>query len=254
MHPTHLRLAIVLGGLVVTAQPASAQAASVRIRGQVTDSLGVPIQGADVLLRSASVTMTTDSLGLFSFGPLVPGLHLLQVRAIGWRPVYFTIQTEPGQEWVGRVGLEQAPQALPELRVTGRLAKPARYAGTGKYDDFFRRRRTATGVFRLRDEIDRLAPLYTGDLLKGIPSIRVSFSGGATSVRFDRCKEPGAKVSVWLDGVRIQTRSHARGPARECGPRAGRAGTGHDRAGGVRSSGRPREAEDSRLGGRRRWA
>lgn len=186
----------------------SPQAPSVRIRGQVTDSLGIPISRAEVLLRSASITRVTDSLGLFSLGPVESGLHLLQVRAIGWRPVYFTIQTEPGEEWVGRVGLEQMPQTLPEIRVTSPLAKPERYAGTTKYDDFFRRRRTATGVFRLRDEIERLAPLNVADLLKGVPSVRVSFNGPSTSIRFDRCNQPGAKAGVWLDGVRIRARSH----------------------------------------------
>lgn len=186
----------------------SPQAPSVRIRGQVTDSLGIPISRAEVLLRSASITILTDTLGLFSFGPVESGLHLLQVRAIGWRPVYFTIQTEPGEEWVGRVGLEPVPQTLPEIRVTSPLAKPERYAGTAKYDDFFRRRRTATGVFRLRDEIERLAPLNAADLLKGIPSVRVSFSGSSTSIRFDRCNQPGAKAGVWLDGVRVKARSH----------------------------------------------
>jgi hypothetical protein len=180
----------------------------VRIRGQVTDSLGIPISRAEVLLRSASITILTDSLGLFSFGPVESGLHLLQVRAIAWRPVYFTIQTEPGEEWVGRVGLEPAPQTLPEIRVTSPRAKPERYAGTAKYDGFFRRRRTATGVFRLRDEIDRLAPLNAADLLKGVPSVRVSFNGPATSIRFDRCNQPGAKAGVWLDGVRIRAKSH----------------------------------------------
>jgi hypothetical protein len=198
---------IVLGPLALAAQAVTAQVPTVRIRGQVTDSLGIPNPRAAVLLRSASISVTTDSLGLFSFDHVVAGLQLLQVRAIGWRPLYFTIQTEPGEEWVGRVGLEPVPQTLPELRVTGRLAKPERYAGTTMYDDFFRRRRTATGVFRLRDEIDRLTPLYTADLLKGIPTVRVSFGGGSTAVRFTRCEGPGAKVGVWLDGIRIRAKS-----------------------------------------------
>ena len=41
--------------------------------------------------------------------------------------------------------LEPGKFELPEIEVTARYAKPARYAGTNKYDDYFRRRRIGFG-------------------------------------------------------------------------------------------------------------
>jgi len=62
---------------------------------------------------------------------------LLQLRRPGYRAQLLKLDGD----WSGRVLLEPGVFELPEIKVTGRYAKPARYAGTTKYDDYFRRRR-----------------------------------------------------------------------------------------------------------------
>ncbi len=118
---------------------------------------------------------------------------------------------EEGQEQTFQLGLERAPQFLPDLIAKGTvLEKPPEYAFTPRYDGFFHRRRVRSGTFRVRNQ----SPWFqsasrTADLLQGIPSVRVSSSGGITTVAFPGCKGGAStKVAVWIDGSRVMTDDH----------------------------------------------
>lgn len=205
-----LFLSLAIGCILAVGRPPSlvAQAGTVTVRGQVTDSLGVSIPLAEVLAIGTSMRAVADSNGLFSLAGLRPGTHLFLARGIGWKPMNFTVQLAAGEQWVGRVLLEAAPIRLPDLIATGKYAKPERYASTTKYDDFFRRRALAAGVFRTREQIEAMFPLSAADLLKNIPSVRVAFNASFSSVTFGRCSGPSAKVAVWIDGARVRTSNH----------------------------------------------
>ncbi|NOT09931.1 MAG: TonB-dependent receptor plug domain-containing protein [Gemmatimonadales bacterium] len=186
----------------LAAKALSAQEAPTRLKAQVTDSLGVAIPLAEVIVMGTTFRATADSEGVVLFTGLPSGLQLIQVRAIGWRGIYFTLRLEPGQHWVGRIGLEPVGTPLPDIVVQGRrgvVQKPGRYAGTEKYDDFFRRKKFGFGTFRTREDIDRASPMRTVDLLQGIPSVTVTSDGAI----FRRCSGPAARVGVWIDGWRV---------------------------------------------------
>jgi len=102
---------------------------------------------------------------------------------------------------------------LPELRVVARYAKPARYAATAKYDDFFRRRRQGIGQFIDREEIDRRAPMEVIDLLQGRAGIKVSAQapGMGSTIFFARCNEYPPKINVYVDGRKLFARSSLEG-------------------------------------------
>ena len=90
----------------------------------------------------------------------------------------------------------------------GRFAKPPEYALTHRYDGFFRRRLVRAGTFRIRGDPTFTHAIHTGDLLVGIPGVRVSFGPGGTTVGFSRCRGAGSKVAVWIDGARVMTNNH----------------------------------------------
>ncbi len=90
----------------------------------------------------------------------------------------------------------------------GRFAKPAEYAFTTRYDDFFRRRAFRSGTFRTREDALFQSAFQTAELLRGIPGVFVRFSQGGLSVAFSACRESYAKVSVWIDGARVITDNH----------------------------------------------
>lgn len=190
--------------LALHAAPVAAQQ-SVRIfRGQVTDSMGVPVPLAEISILGTGLRVVADSQGLFRITDVPVGLHPVIVRSIGWKPLFLFLRMGENEERIARIGLEPAPQQLPELIVEGgKFAKPPEYAFTRKYDDFFRRRRVRSGTFRTRNDPLFANAIYTGDLLRGIPGVRVSFGAGGTGVLFTSCRGASGRVTVWIDGARV---------------------------------------------------
>jgi hypothetical protein len=204
-----IRPTLVAAALVCLASPLAGQAGTGIFRGKVTDSLGIPVPLAEIVLLGTSFKALADSDGIFRIAGIPRGLHPVIVRSIGWKPLFFMLRMEENDEFIGRIGLEPAPQRLPELTVEGgRFAKPAEYALTTRYDDFFRRRQVRPGIFRTRGDPSFANAISTGDLLKMIPGVRVSFGEGGTSVEFSRCRGGSSKVAVWIDGARVMTNNH----------------------------------------------
>src|SRR5512145_2997176 len=96
------------------------------------------------------------------------------------------------------------PTTLPEITVEAdRFAKPARYAATTKYDDFFRRRKTGFGTFITREAIEKMNAFHTHEIIRNVPGVRVSsMSGDPETVRvnFVRCSGGRSNVAVYVDG------------------------------------------------------
>jgi hypothetical protein len=183
--------------------------ASGRLRGQVTDSLGVAIPHASVLLLGTDLSATTDADGLFRFSVLGARHYSVLVRAIGWKPLMFDLTIQPAEEWVGRIGLEPSPLQLPELSVTGRSAKPLRYANTTRFDGFYSRRGMGLGHYFTRDQVDAAIASGAqgfGNLLERMAVPGVRFGPGAQPsdvYTFDRCRKEQGEVGVWIDGARV---------------------------------------------------
>ncbi len=100
--------AVALPGLVYSANPAFGQAISVNggsIQGTITDNSGAVVPGASVNVSGidtgTKATLTTDSRGYYSIGPLNPGSYLISVAATGFeklevRTVIRTGTASPG--------------------------------------------------------------------------------------------------------------------------------------------------------------
>lgn len=131
----------------------SAQADSVPIvvSGTVVDPMHKPVEGAEIRVPGTTSSTLTPADGTFRLSARMKGVLLVQVR----RPGYNAQILRVTDHWSGTVLLVPGAFELPEIQITARYAKPAKYAGTAKYDDFFRRRRQGFGTFIDRDEIDR---------------------------------------------------------------------------------------------------
>jgi len=123
---------------------------------------------------------------------------LVRVRRIGYRPVLIRFDGD----WIGVIVLQAGSVVLPDLEVTARWAKPARYAATSRYDGFFDRRRRGFGLFVDRGEIERRGSLRVAELLVGKAGVRVDLRppGEGTIVSFARCNEFPPKINVYIDG------------------------------------------------------
>jgi Outer membrane cobalamin receptor protein len=75
--------------------------------------------------------------------------------------------------------------------------KPERYAKTGRFDDFYRRRAQGLGTFLTREDIDARAAEKPEDLLRSVTGIRIRYQGMNPFIEFLRCDQ----VNVYIDGA-----------------------------------------------------
>jgi len=163
----------------------------------VVDTAGVPISHAVVSVVGQPLRARTDSAGWFRLESVPPGVRLFSVRALGYRPLMWTLTLRPGQNAHGRISLKQfdAAVVLPELTVVGEQYVPARMAG------FYQRRALGLGQYIDREAIERRNPFVMTDLLLGLAGVRVYRTNDpfANEVVFLRCE----RIGVYVDGFRL---------------------------------------------------
>ncbi len=156
----------------------------------------------------------TDSSG--TFHALVPsGVAAVHIRAVGFAPLDTqVVVSQASRDFVFL--LARGTVTLPMVATTATVLKPARYAETSKYDEFYERRHTAIGgTFITREDIDKSSAVELVDLLRGISGVRLERNRfGQPTVVLNRCKmsiadKPGEStaskaVQVFVDGRKMQ--------------------------------------------------
>jgi hypothetical protein len=198
-----IRLTALLLACSASSLAAQADTGRIMIAGTVLDPLRNPIEGAEIRIVGGGPSALSSPAGTFRiFAPRAKQI-LVQVRRPGYRAELLVLD----REWSGTVLLHPGVFELPEIKVTARYAKPAKYAGTARYDDYFRRRRIGFGQFISREDIERRNPFRTIDILQAQPGIRTSIHppGAAygSVVAFARCNEYPPKINVYIDGRKL---------------------------------------------------
>jgi hypothetical protein len=189
-----------LAAIPAVALQAQTDTTRVMISGIVVDPQRQPLEGVEVRLVGDSLRRFTSRAGTFRLSAPRGTELLLQLR----RPGYNAQLLKLKGEWSGTVLMVPGAFELPDIQVNARNAKPAEYAGTTKYDDYFRRRRQGLGEFITREDIDRRNPLHTFEIFEGRPGIRVSFQPDrGTFVAFARCNEYPPKINVYVDANKL---------------------------------------------------
>lgn len=170
--------------LLVTAADVRAQFPG-ELRGDVIDVLsGRPVPSADVRLEGVSSPETTDAAGAFRVRGIEPGRYTLSVRAPGYAALTRTVVIENGA--VTSVRIELRPDAVEVEGVVARVDAAPDGARTLRAAD-----------------LDALAGGSVGDLVDGLPGVRVEARGrGGAEVPSIR-GSGGDAVLVLVDGVPI---------------------------------------------------
>lgn len=186
--------------LSTSARGQSLTAQSSIVVAYITDTAGRPLSGAEIQVVGTSLRGTSDELGRIALVAVPAGRIILRVRRLGYAELITPVTVTPGVLPEARYRLTPVATDLKKVVVRASELKPDRYAGTGKFDEFYRRRAQGNGTFLTREIIDARNAQKSEDLLRMVTGVRIRYRGTVPSVQFMRCD----RVNVYFDGIRSQ--------------------------------------------------
>ena len=182
-------------------------AQTVAIRGRVVSPDGHALSDAEIRIRGTAYAASSDSIGAFEIKGIPSGHVILDARRLGFLAQQFELDLAAGRDRRVELMLPVVPHDLPNVRVTDTLGKPARYANTHRYDQFFERRSTGIGKFFTREDIDAQFKSHTPELLQGLSGVKIRRIGDEWKVQFTRCNlgmpgqaDPSEFIQVFING------------------------------------------------------
>lgn len=148
--------------------PAALAAQAGTVRGVVTDSVGNPMRGIEVLALQQERSTRTDAQGRFILRGLPWGQVVLMARSPGWKPQDRVVQIgDNGAEGEVRFSLTRTVQLIDTARIVSQDGCAA-----FRYEGFECRRRAGIGQFRGPEELEALRPQYWADMFEGMNGLR----------------------------------------------------------------------------------
>jgi len=162
--------------------PAEAQVRTARFEGRVVDhQTGLPVGGAVIALRGDPVRTVSDDSGRFERGGLAAGLHIVEVRAVGYAAGTWGIEVASAQVLSAVLRLKLLVHQLPEVVVLGEPGGVRRSLA-----EFHRRRQRGMGLFITEEEIAQRGATTLGELVRTLAGVEVNCGGGTCMVRMVR--------------------------------------------------------------------
>lgn len=139
---------------------------------------GESLQGAVIGIDGRDRSALSDDGGRYALTGLAPGEVTVRASYLGARTRGRTVTLSAGEARRVDFPAEEAAVELSELRVEVQRRRRGKMAG------FEERREEGWGEYVTRAEIERIRPLRTTQMLRGLPGVRVDFAGGEYVVRF----------------------------------------------------------------------
>lgn len=143
------------------------------LTGEVRSLTGEPVPEAEVRVRDARSTTTTDSAGRYALTALPPGTQLLVVRHLGYPIVEVPVELRPDKR-VTRDVLLRRNVVLDSVRVVSTVAENTEFEQN--------RRTNAFGQFLTADYIDQLKAAETADLFINVLGFSVFGHGSQARI------------------------------------------------------------------------
>lgn len=155
----HLAVLLLLWPVQSTAQQLGA------VTGSVKNADEAPLVEAQITAVGTKLVAVTGADGRFHLADVPPGLQVLGVRMLGYRPILLPVKIGEGETLHVSVKLESEPVPLPAVEVTTEavVAPP----------EFYERRARGGGFFLTREEIERMQPSLFTDVLRRVPGVRL---------------------------------------------------------------------------------
>ncbi|MCR4341977.1 MAG: carboxypeptidase regulatory-like domain-containing protein [Gemmatimonadaceae bacterium] len=171
-----------------------------------------PLAGAEVALTATGHSVRSDSAGRFRFPAVPPGFVHVRARALGFAFADTILTVEKDRRHSIALTLVPVAPTLETVVVEAALpfGKPARYAGTSKFDEFYERRARGRGTFFTLEDVRRAERSRVIDLLGAVPGITVFSPGGVPTIRVARCganarsgQDDARWLAVFINGQRV---------------------------------------------------
>lgn len=174
------------------------------LSGVVIDGLDAPVAFAQVLVVDGNNGVTADEDGRFLLNGVHAGKILIEVRRIGFDPVYFDIEMPEASVVDVRVRMHQNVRELSTVSVN-EVQDPLRRVG------FYERMAAGNGHFLSPEMIERMRPVRATDAFMSIPNLVVDRRGNKSRVMASnfRCEYAMVidRVLVGEAGSRVRTTS-----------------------------------------------
>ncbi len=180
----------------VEAQLESAsRSTTIVLQGRVTETSGLAVEGAQLVLRGGSAKAETSVDGKFRVTLILESTDnggWMYVRRIGFRPDSVRVSRSESPAPEVNIVLERAAVSIAPVIVSARRTFDGPMAG------FHKRKETSSGRFFTSAEITKRNPARLSDLFRMVPGFRVANGNTAPSsmrIRGSRCSPV-----FWLDG------------------------------------------------------
>ena len=197
------RYAFAAGALTGVTATSEAQAPRA-LFGQVKDSLGHAVAGAEVRARGNVVVAFSDDSGRFHVAQMPVGARGVFVRRLGFAPARAPITPSAGDVDSVRVILRAIAQPLPQITIQDEHDSLSKKV----LAEFWSRRARGFGKFLTRDEIEDKRASQFVDVVRNVSGVRIQMARGRPDIRFR-----GASIGTprdcppqyWLDGIPLQS-------------------------------------------------
>ena len=159
--------------------PAGADSLRSSITGTVRDSLGIPVNGASVIVVPGGTILRTDSAGRFVARGVPVGPLTVTIRKLGWSPLQSRVNAHVGVELVLDLVMQRLPQMLAEVQVR---ADENRQCARYSLDGILCRRETGRGQFMNRQDILATKAIFPMLVLRDVPGFRQNLNGNPRTV------------------------------------------------------------------------
>ncbi len=155
------------------------------------------VPGAQVILGSDGRHVVTDSSGRYLLGGIPVGVRHVVVRALGFRPVEFSVTLHDGLQALEDIQLDVAPdvQELAPIVIDAPAASKVSY----RLVDFERRRQTGRGHYLDDTQIKQSGASRLSDLMRGMRGVTEHCAGSGCTIQMVRAR-PGCDPDYIVDG------------------------------------------------------
>jgi hypothetical protein len=147
-----------------------------------------------ILVDSTRREISISSQGRFVLSSLKPGIHRVEIRAIGYRPQVLELNLVEGQVLEREFAMVFTGDRLPDVSVEARNSKLL-----PRFADFERRRVNGMGSYITRDDIKARGYTRMGDALRAVKGVRVDCGPVDCSIHMVR-STAGCFPTFYVDG------------------------------------------------------